>query len=63
MPRSLYIGRNLFSASSRENENVACVRSLVPKEKNSATSARFSARMQARTTSTMVPNLHGTCTP
>jgi aryl-alcohol dehydrogenase-like predicted oxidoreductase len=37
----LYMGRNLFSASSRENEKVACVRSLVPKEKNSACSARF----------------------
>jgi hypothetical protein len=53
----LYSGRNLFSASSRENEKVAWVRSLVPKEKNSASCARDSARMQARTTSIMVPNL------
>ena len=30
------MGRNLFSASSREKEKVPWVRSLVPKEKNSA---------------------------
>ena len=53
-------GRTLVSASSRENENVACVRSLVPKDMNSASSAIRPARMQARTTSTMVPNLNGT---
>jgi len=53
----------LFSASSRENEKVAWVRSLVPNEKNSASSARFSARMQARTTSIIVPNLQSTLTP
>ena len=59
----LYMGRNLFSASSREKEKVAWVRSLVPKEKNSASSARLSARMQARTTSIMVPNLKSRRTP
>jgi hypothetical protein len=47
----------LFSASSRENEKVAWVRSLVPKEKNSAISAMRCARMQARTTSSIEPNL------
>ena len=63
MPLSLYIGRNLFSASSRENEKVAWVRSLVPKEKNSASSARLPARMQERTTSIMEPNLNATLVP
>ena len=44
-------------------EKVAWVRSFVPKEKIEATSARFSARMHARTTSTMVPNRYFSFTP
>ena len=63
MPRSLYIGRNLFSASSRENENTAWVRSFVPNEKNSALAASFVARVHARTVSIIVPNLHCSCCP
>ena len=60
IPRSLYRGRNLFSASSLEKENVAWVRSFVPKDMNSASSAMRPALMQALTTSIMVPNLNGT---
>ena len=43
------------STSSRENPNVIWVRSLVPKEKNSATSAISSATSAARGVSTIVP--------
>ncbi len=53
----------MFSASSREKLNVAWVKSFVPKLKNSARSARVPARMQARTTSIIVPNENGTEMP
>ena len=43
------------STSSRENPNVICVRSLVPNEKNSATSAISPASSAARGVSTIVP--------
>ena len=43
------------STSSRLNPKVICVRSLVPKEKKSATSAISSARTAARGVSIMVP--------
>ena len=51
------------SASSRENPNVVCVRSLVPKEKNSASDAISPAVSAARGISIIVPNLYGTATP
>ena len=43
------------AASSREMPSVVCVRSLVPKEKNSAASAISAARSAARGSSIMVP--------
>jgi hypothetical protein len=43
------------AASSREMPKVVCVRSLVPKEKNSALSAISPARSAARGSSIMVP--------
>ena len=43
------------STSSREKPKVICVRSLVPNEKNSATSAISSATSAARGVSIMVP--------
>ena len=46
---------NRPSMSSRENPNVICVRSLVPNEKNSATSAISSATSAARGVSIIVP--------
>ena len=45
----------LPSMSSRENPKVICVRSFVPNEKNSATSAISSATSAARGVSTIVP--------
>ena len=54
---------NARSASSRENPNVVCVRSFVPKEKNSASSAISPAVSAARGISIIVPNLYGTLTP
>ena len=50
----VYSGRNL-PASSRLTPSVICVRSLVPKLKNSATSAISSAVSAARGISIMVP--------
>ena len=41
-------GRGTSSASSRENPSAVCVRSFVPKEKKSASSAISSARRAAR---------------
>src|SRR6059036_3100336 len=46
-----------FPASSREKPNVVCVRSFVPKEKNSATRAISSATSAARGTSIMVDKI------
>ena len=43
------------STSSRENPNVIWVRSLVPKEKNSATAPMAAASMAARGVSIIVP--------
>ena len=60
--RCRYSGRNL-PASSRENPNVSWVRSLVPNEKNSASSAIRSAVMAARGTSIIVPTRYSTRTP
>src|SRR5258708_20370621 len=54
---------NARSASSREKPNVVWVRSLVPKEKNSASCAISPAVSAARGISIMVPNLYGTFTP
>ena len=45
--------------SSRENPKAVWVRSLVPKEKNSATSAISAATRAARGSSIIVP--HSTC--
>ena len=61
-PISTYAGRN-FPASSRERPIVACVRSLVPKEKNSADRASSPARSAARGSSIIVPNVKGTVVP
>jgi len=49
--------------AERLKEKVACVRSLVPKLKNCASSAMRPARRQARTTSSMLPNLTPTLMP
>ena len=54
--------RNL-PTSSRENPNVNWVRSLVPNEKNCASSATSPAVMAARGTSIMVPTRYSTWTP
>src|SRR5439155_2163013 len=56
-PRSTKSRRNLPSASSRLYPNVVCVRSFVPKEKNSACRASASAASAAGRSSIMVPNL------
>ena len=55
MPISRYGLKNDASTSSRLNPQVVCVRSLVPKEKNSADSAIRSAVSAARGSSIMVP--------
>ncbi len=55
--RSTYSGRKL-PASSRETPSVVWVRSFVPNEKNSASTASWSATMAARGSSIMVPNLN-----
>ena len=44
--------------SSRENPSVICVRSFVPNEKNSATSAIWLAVTAARGTSIIVPTMY-----
>ena len=59
MPRRRYSGRKR-PASSRERPRAICVRSLVPKEKKSATSAISPAVIAARGTSIMVPTVNGT---
>ena len=48
---------NRPSTSSRLKPNVICVRSLVPNEKNSATSAMRSATSAARGVSIIVPTV------
>jgi len=52
---SMYSGRNLLSASSLLKLNTACVRSFVPKLKNSAVFANSFDVKHARTTSSIVP--------
>src|ERR1017187_4101395 len=59
IPSSRYFGRNLLM-SSREKPNVVCVRSLVPKLKNSASLAISSATNAARGNSIMVPTRYST---
>ena len=54
---SMYSGRNLPSTSSLLKLNVPCVRSFVPKLKNSAVSASSLAVSAALTTSIIVPKL------
>mmetsp|Transcript_32478 Transcript_32478/g.51976 ORF Transcript_32478/g.51976 Transcript_32478/m.51976 type:complete len:481 (+) Transcript_32478:363-1805(+) len=61
MPCSKYVGRNL-DTSSRLYPNVICVRSLVPKEKNSASEAIWSDRRAARGISIIVPTRYATVT-
>jgi hypothetical protein len=53
-----YTGRN-FATSSREYPKVICVRSFVPKEKNSVSAAISADMRQARGTSIIVPTLYG----
>ncbi len=55
MPFFRYSGRNL-PASSREKPIVICVRSLVPKLKNSACLPMLSATSAARGVSIIVPS-------
>ena len=62
-PWSRYVEKNAASTSSREKPHVIWVRSLVPKEKNSAASAISSAVTAARGSSIMVPILCGTVDP
>ena len=50
------LNRNI-AASSRDMPKVVCVRSLVPKEKNSAASAMSPARNAARGNSIIVPTV------
>src|SRR5206468_693382 len=57
---SRYFGMKRPSTSSRENPNVICVRSFVPNEKNSATSAMSWASRAARGVSTIVPTRNDT---
>ena len=57
MPFSMYFEKNAASTSSRENPQVIWVRSLVPKEKNSACSAISSAVTAARGSSIIEPTL------
>ncbi len=57
IPRSRYWLKNAASTSSRENPHVIWVRSLVPKEKNSACSAIWSAVTAARGSSIIEPTL------
>jgi len=54
IPASMYRGRKV-AASSREIPYVVCVRSFVPKEKNSASSAIDPAVSAARGNSIIVP--------
>ena len=56
-------GKNAASTSSREKPHAIWVRSLVPKEKNSADAAIRSARNAARGSSIMVPTLNASSTP
>ena len=56
-------GRKPPSASSRENASVICVRSLVPNEQKSASSAISSAVRAARGTSIIVPTRMPRCCP
>ncbi len=51
----LGVGPQEVAASSREMPSAVCVRSLVPKEKNSAVSAMSPARRAARGSSIIVP--------
>jgi hypothetical protein len=60
MPSSMYLLKNAPSTSSREKPQVIWVRSLVPKEKNSALAAIGPAFSAALGTSIMVPI--GVCT-
>src|SRR3712207_7700854 len=55
MPLSRYAWKNAASTSSREKPQVIWVRSLVPKEKNSADWAISPAVSAARGTSIIVP--------
>src|SRR5689334_23630060 len=61
MPSSMYRLKNAPSTSSREKPQVICVRSFVPKEKNSALAAIGPALRAARGTSIIVPII--VCTP
>ena len=63
IPPSRYRARKAPSASSRERPQVVWVRSLVPKEKKSASPAILSATAQARGSSIMVPILTGFSAP
>ena len=63
MPSSRYAEKNAASTSSREKPQVIWVRSLVPKEKNSAASAICPAVIAARGTSIIVPISAGNSTP
>ena len=56
-----YTGRKL-PMSSRDMPSVICVRSLVPKEKNSASAAIAPARRTARGVSIMTPTRKGIST-
>ena len=61
MPRRRYSGRKR-PASSRDRPSAIWVKSLVPKEKKSATSAISPAVIAARGTSIIVPTVNGTLT-
>ena len=63
MPRSMYRLKNEPSTSSREKPQPIWVRSLVPKEKNSAAWAIWPAVSAARGTSIIVPIRVCTCAP
>ena len=62
MPSARYVG-SILLMSSREKPKVVCVRSLVPKEKNSASFAISSATRAARGNSIMVPTRYSTFVP
>ena len=57
MPFSRYAVKKLASTSSREKPQTVWVRSLVPKEKNSAASAIWPAVSAARGSSIIVPRV------
>ena len=63
IPCSRYWEKKAPSTSSREKPHVVCVRSFVPKEKNSASSAMCAAVSAARGSSIIVPTVAPSSTP